>query len=308
MPSIQTRDRAGVALQRVVDRHRVEHRAAGAVQPQRQRAVVGQRAELGEEALRRDAVGADLVIDRDFRARVAGADRIPGSHGVSPRRFWKPLGRRPGALRLAGLRAVAEAEFGRPGSVRRVLAVDLLDVVAGRLDRLAPRQQTGVDRQHLRLDVLQRIDPVPARRDPLDRAPACRRRGKARQIERAGEHRRLHPARPDRAAKLVRDHPVLQLLDPPAELDELGPQARIVRLAHVAGHQMVRQPERGRDREAACGTGTPRSRRRRRPATRTSRPRPAAAPAECRAPGSPWRCRRRRPASRRAAPPRARSW
>jgi transposase-like protein len=36
------------------------------------------------------------------------------------------------------------------------------------------------------------------------------------------------------------DHPVLQLLDPPAELHELGAQARVVRLPHVAGDQMIR--------------------------------------------------------------------
>ena len=99
-------DRAGVALQRVVDRHRVEDRAAGAVQPQRQRAVVGQRAELVEEALRRDAVGADLVIDRDLRALGAGADRIPGSHGVQ-------------SSSVSGSRSgVARAPWVSPGFVR----------------------------------------------------------------------------------------------------------------------------------------------------------------------------------------------
>ena len=96
------------------------------------------------------------------------------------------------------------------------------DVVAGGFDRLAPRQEPSLDCQHLRLDVLQRIDPVPSRRDPLHRPPGCRGGRVAWQVQRAGEHRGVEPARPDRAAELVRDNPVLQLLDPAAELDEFG--------------------------------------------------------------------------------------
>ena len=222
---------------------------------------------------------------------------------------WKPLGRRPRALGLAGLAAVAEARARPPGRRRP------------RSRGRSPRCRSRWPRPPCAATGGLRRSPAPAPGCPSgDRpspsaagstAPARQRAGAAaiaRQIERAGEHRRLHPARPDRAAELVGDHPVLQLLDPAAELDELGAQARVVRLAHVAGDQMVRQPERGRDREqrpvlerlvAAADVGR---------ATRTSRPRPAAAPAACRAPGSPWRCRRRRPASRRAAPPRVRSW
>ncbi len=142
-----------------------------------------------------------------------------------------------------------EAEVVGPGSIGGVLAVDLLDVVTGRLDRLPPREEACVDRQHLRLDVLERVDPVPARRNPLHGTPACRRGGVIGQVQRAGEHGRLHPPRPDRAAELVRDDPVLQLLDPAAELDQPSAEARVVGLADVAGDEMVGQPQRGRDRE-----------------------------------------------------------
>jgi hypothetical protein len=153
--------------------------------------------------------------------------------------------RRAGALRLAGARAVAQAEACRARGVGGVLAVHFLDVVAGRLDHLAPRGDAGLHCQHLRLDVLQRIDPVPARRDPLHRPHLYRRIG----VERARQHRGLEPAQPDHAAELVHDHAMLQLADAAAELDEFGAQGRVVRLPDVAGDEMIGQPQRGRDRQ-----------------------------------------------------------
>jgi hypothetical protein len=47
----------------------------------------------------------------------------------------------------------------------------------------------------------------------------------------------------------VRNHSVLELLDAAAELDELGPEARVVRPGGVAGDEVVGQPERGRHAE-----------------------------------------------------------
>jgi hypothetical protein len=238
MPSIQTVTVPSWRLQRVVDRDRIEDRAAGAVEPQIDGRALGQRAEFGEKPLRRDPVGADLVIDRHFRARSPGRGShtslpcrhscsVDGSVAAAPSSVSLPAspgsGRVAGvarALRLARARAVAQAEACRARGVGGVLAVDFLDVVAGGLDHLAPRGDAGLDRQHLRLDVLQRIDPVPARRDPLHRlaAPA----GSASSAP--GEHRRLQPAPPDRAAELVHDHAMLQLANAAAELDEFGAQ------------------------------------------------------------------------------------
>ena len=72
------RDPGLVALQRVVDRDAIEHRAARAVDPHRQ---LGDRAEplqLVEEGLGRDAEGADLVVDHDLgRAPRLGAELVP---------------------------------------------------------------------------------------------------------------------------------------------------------------------------------------------------------------------------------------
>ena len=47
----------------------------------------------------------------------------------------------------------------------------------------------------------------------------------------------------------MRDHPVLELLHAAAELDQFGAQARIVGLPHIAGDEVIGQPQRGRDRE-----------------------------------------------------------
>ena len=68
-------------------------------------------------------------------------------------------------------------------------------------------------------------------------------------IERARQHRGVEPARPDRPAELVHQDAMLQLADAAPELDQFCPQARIVRLPDVAGHQMIGQPQRGGDGE-----------------------------------------------------------
>ena len=47
----------------------------------------------------------------------------------------------------------------------------------------------------------------------------------------------------------MRNHPVLQLLHAAAELDQFGPQAGIVGLAHIASNKVIRQPQGGRDRQ-----------------------------------------------------------
>ena len=49
------------------------------------------------------------------------------------------------------------------------------------------------------------------------------------------------------AVELARILDLAELTDPPPEFDELGPQAGIVRLPHIAGHQVIGQPQRGRD-------------------------------------------------------------
>jgi hypothetical protein len=53
-------------------------------------------------------------------------------------------------------------------------AIDLLGVVALALDDVGAGLEAGLDRLDLRLAVLERIDPVPLRRDPLDREVRCR--------------------------------------------------------------------------------------------------------------------------------------
>ena len=63
-----------------------------------------------------------------------------------------------------------QPQCGRTLRIRRILAVDFLDVVTGGLDRLATRHQSSIDTQKLRLNVFQRIDPVPAWRDPVNSA------------------------------------------------------------------------------------------------------------------------------------------
>jgi hypothetical protein len=96
----------------------------------------------------------------------------------------------------------------------------------------------------LGLDVFERIDPIPTWRDPLHWPSLnwiC--------IQRARQHGRFQPAPPDRATQLMGHDPVLQLTDPPPELDQFCPQARIVRLPNIAGDQMIGQPQGGRDRE-----------------------------------------------------------
>ena len=47
--------------------------------------------------------------------------------------------------------------------------VDLLGVVALALDDVGAGLESGLDRLDLGLAVLERIDPIPLRRDPLDR-------------------------------------------------------------------------------------------------------------------------------------------
>jgi glutaredoxin len=74
--------------------------------------------------------------------------------------------------------------------------------------------------QHLSLNVLERIDPVPSRRDPLDGASACR----IIKLKRACKLRALQPAQPHRPAQMIGDDAMLELLDAPAELNELGAQ------------------------------------------------------------------------------------
>jgi hypothetical protein len=61
------------------------------------------------------------------------------------------------------------------------------------------------------------------------------------QIKPPGQLRHIQPARPDRTAQLMRDHPVLQLLHAAAKFDQFGPQAGIIGLPHIAGHQMIGQ-------------------------------------------------------------------
>ena len=56
-------DLARMALQRVVDCHRIKDRAAGAVEAQIDGGIVRQRAQFCQKALGRDAIGADFVID-----------------------------------------------------------------------------------------------------------------------------------------------------------------------------------------------------------------------------------------------------
>ena len=135
------------------------------------------------------------------------------SCGCLPRRGCLPARRGACALRLAGRGAVSEAEVGGAGSVGCGLPVDLLHVVAGGLHSLAAGQEARLDGEHLRLDVLQRIHPVPPRRDPLHRPQRGRAVGG---VDGAGEHRRVEPAPPHRAAQLEGEDAVLQLLDAPA--------------------------------------------------------------------------------------------
>ena len=79
----------------------------------------------------------------------------------------RSVGRFARALRCAWIGPVAQTEPCGPIPVGGVFAIDFLDVVAGGLHRLATRQKPGLDGKKLRLDILQRIDPVPPRRDPL---------------------------------------------------------------------------------------------------------------------------------------------
>ncbi len=83
-------DVACMALQRVVNRDRVKHRAARAVEAQINGRIIGQRAQFCQKALRCDAVSADFVIDQHFRARGTSADRVPGFHEVTPLRGCLP--------------------------------------------------------------------------------------------------------------------------------------------------------------------------------------------------------------------------
>ncbi len=140
---------------------------------------------------------------------------------------------------FAGARAVTQAQISGAPRINRVLPVHFLDVVAGGLDHLPARGDARLHRKHLRLDVLQRIDPVPARRDPVHR----QRGDGIVEIERPRQNGRLQPAPPDRAAKLVGDDTMLQLAHAPPELDQFRPQARIVRLPDVPGHKVIGQPQ-----------------------------------------------------------------
>ena len=127
-------------------------------------------------------------------------------------------GRCPCPLRLTGAGAIGQAQVCCALGVRGIFAIDLFDVITRGLDHLAPGRQTRFHREHLGLDVFERIDPIPTWRDPLHWPSLnwiC--------IQRARQHGRFQPAPPDRATQLMGHDPVLQLTDPPPELDQFCP-------------------------------------------------------------------------------------
>jgi hypothetical protein len=89
--------------------------------------------------------------------------------------------------------------------------VDLLGVVALALDDVGPGLEPGLDRLDLGLAVLERVDPVPLRRNPFDRQVPGRLRGEVRKLESAPEHGIMEPALPDPPAQLEHQRAVLEL-------------------------------------------------------------------------------------------------
>ena len=77
----------------------------------------------------------------------------------------------------------------------------------------------------------------------LSRSPKVVGSRRVRQINSTYQLCCVQPAAPNRSAELMRNHPVLQLLHAPAELNQFCPQAGIVRLPHITGHQMIWQPQ-----------------------------------------------------------------
>jgi hypothetical protein len=69
-------------LQGVVDGNAVEHRAARAVDAQREIGSRRQRLQLVEEGLGRNAEGADLVVDRDLGTMSLRPELEPALHAA----------------------------------------------------------------------------------------------------------------------------------------------------------------------------------------------------------------------------------
>ena len=68
-------------------------------------------AELGQKPLGRDAMGANLVIDRHFRTRCPGADRVPALHGITPVWIVRRERRHPTLSRLPAVQVALPAHL-----------------------------------------------------------------------------------------------------------------------------------------------------------------------------------------------------